>query len=401
MKIASVETYLMQAGSPAETAWAAESGGGMSIGGTRQWLFVRIIAEDGTYGVGEGSGWPIAVEVAVRDLAPLLVGQEVFNIDRLWSRLHLAQMGHGLTGTVGGGALSALDMALWDLNGKLLGVPVWRLLGGKFRDVVPAYAHTSSVETTKRLIDLGYRAFKTGGVSTALDKAVALRATFGNKIDLMVDLHGPPWLTPADARRMSREFEPLNLLFLEEPVAPEHPSELLRLRDACHVPVAAGERTAKIWGLAPLITSGSIDVAQPDTGRFGGISQMKKLAAIAEAFGVTIAPHAGTLGPVAEFAAIHLMAAIPNALILERFGSDWPGRERVISAPPVFRDGGLEVPDAPGLGVDLMLDEIAKYPAQRNTGIPNDAHYAPGTTNEHLYIQPRFNATGLRARTAE
>ncbi|MEM7566754.1 MAG: mandelate racemase/muconate lactonizing enzyme family protein [Pseudomonadota bacterium] len=393
LTIVRVETFLMRAGGPTETAWSAS---GLSGAGTRHWCFVRITAEDGTRGIGEGSGWPRLVHAACEELAPLLVGEDATGIERLWQKMHLAQMGHGMTGTPGGGALSALETALWDLNARALGVPLWRLLGGKLRDVVPAYAHTSGVETARRLIGLGYRTFKTGGVATAQDKAAALRAEFGSDIDLCVDLHGPPWLTPGDARRALRRMEDLDLLFAEEPVAPELAPAMADLRRE-GVPLAAGERVAKLWDGARLVTEGYVDVVQPDTGRFGGLSQMRKLAAVAEAHGVTVAPHAGTLGPVAEFAALHLMATLPNALILERFGEDWPGRAKVVTASPELRDGGLVVPDAPGLGVDLVDEEIARHAPGPGIRVPaHSDHCAPGTANEFPYIQARRAAGAPR-----
>lgn len=157
MRIARVETFLMRAGGPAETAWSAD---GLSGAGTRHWCFVRITAEDGTRGIGEGSGWPRPVHAACEELAHLLVGEDATGIERLWQKMHLATMGHGQTGTPGGGALSALETALWDLNARALGVPLWRLLGGKLCDVVPACAHASGVETARRLMGLGYRAFR-------------------------------------------------------------------------------------------------------------------------------------------------------------------------------------------------------------------------------------------------
>lgn len=384
--IARVETFLMRAGSPSETAWSA---GGLSTAGSRHWCFVRITAEDGTQGIGEGSGWPRLVHAACEELAPLLIGEDATGIERLWQKMHLAMMGHGMTGTPGGGALSALEMALWDLNARALDVPLWRLFGGKLRDVVPCYAHASSVETARRLTGLGYRALKAGGVATAVEKATALRAEFGGDIDLCVDLHGPPWLTPGDARRVLRRMEGLDLLFAEEPVAPELAPAMADLR-AEGVPLAAGERVAKLWDGARLITGSCVDVVQPDTGRFGGLSQMRKLAAVAEAHGVTVAPHAGTLGPVAEFAALHLMATLPNALILERFGEDWPGRAEVVTATPELRDGGLVVPDGPGLGVDLVDDEIARHAPGSGIRVPaHTDHCAPGTAGEYPYIQAR------------
>jgi galactonate dehydratase len=132
-----------------------------------------------------------------------------------------------------------------------------------------------------------------------------------------------------------------------------------------------------------------VDVIQPDTGRAGGISQMKKLAGMAEAHHIMMAPHSGTLGPVAEFAALHLLAAIPNTLMLERIENDWSGRNEVISAPPVLENGALLVPTAPGLGVDINEEAVARYPSERNVSIAGGG-YEPGTEGEFVYVQTRF-----------
>jgi galactonate dehydratase len=192
---------------------------------------------------------------------------------------------------------------------------------------------------------------------------------------------------------MGRALAPFRLLFLEEPVAPEFWADYPRIRDACGLPIAAGERVATIFGMRPLIEGGALDIVQPDTGRFGGLSQMRKLAAMAEARNIMVAPHSGTLGPVAEFAALHLLAAIPNALMLERLEEDWEGRGRVVSAQPVIRDGHALVPDAPGLGVDIVEEEIARHPSERNVAVPGGAgnrNYEPGTQASFVYTQPRF-----------
>jgi galactonate dehydratase len=133
-----------------------------------------------------------------------------------------------------------------------------------------------------------------------------------------------------------------------------------------------------------------VDVIQPDTGRAGGISQMKKLAGMAEAHHIMMAPHSGSLGPVAEYAALHLLAAIPNALMLERIEDDWPGRRDVISAHPEQKDGFLDVPNTPGLGVDINEDVIAKLPSQRNVSIAGGG-YEPGTEQEYVYVQTRLH----------
>ena len=394
MKIESVETLLMKAGPPGETAWSAPTAtarGGMSMGATRHWLFVRITCEDGTHGVGEGSGWPKVVETAVQDLAPLLIGEDPRHIERLWQRLHLATMSHGIVGTVGGGAIGALDMALWDIKGKALGTPVWNLLGGKVRDRVPAYVHASTPERALAFRDMGYRAFKTGNVSGTVEKVAALRSALGSEVDLMVDLHGPPWLNLADAKRMARALEPFDLMFLEEPLPPENVDGYAELRRSTDLPIAAGERhVGNLWSAAPLLKRGLVDVIQPDTGRTGGLTHMRKIAAMAEAHFVTVAPHSGTLGPVAEFAAMHLMASIPNALVLERFALDWEGREKVVTDAPRIEDGMVVVPDAPGLGIDLRVEEIARHAPGYNASVPKGDAYADGTETEHVYTQFRW-----------
>ncbi len=388
MRITKVTPYLMQAGAPSETAWSAQ---GMSAKGSRHWCFVRIDTDEGLHGIGEGSGWPKLVHAALTDFAPLLAGEDPRHIDRLWHKLFVAQMGHGMTGTPGAGALAAIDMALWDLNGKALGVPVWRLLGGRFRDRIPAYVHAGSAESARTAVSEGYRIVKAGNVRGTVDKVARLREAVGPEIDIAVDLHGPPWLGAADALRLARALEPYDILFLEDPVAPEDIDGWRRVRQGTDLPLAAGERWANLWQLRTLLSEGLVDIVQPDTGRVG-LTQLRKMAALAEAHFAHVAPHAGTLGPVAEFAAIHLLAAIPNAGPLERFRVDWPGRAAIVTAPVEIDDGQAVVPDRPGLGVDLILEEVARHPPGTNVNAPS-AHtgmaYEDGTADEHLYQQPR------------
>lgn len=399
MRIIKVTPYLMQAGAPGETGWSAK---GMSAAGSRHWCFVRIDTDEGVHGVGEGSGWPRLVHAALGDLGTLLIGEDARNIERLWHKLFVAQMGHGQTGTPGSGALSAIDMALWDLNAKALGVPVWRLLGGKVRSRIRTYVHASSVESARAAVAEGYTAIKTGNVRDALSKVVAIREELGDELDVAVDLHGPPWLQASDAIRLAKALEPYDLLFLEDPVAPEDLDGWRRVRDATDVPLAGGERTSLLWNYRPLIEGGLVDIIQPDTGRCGGITQMRKIAALAEAYFVSVAPHAGTLGPVAEFAAMHLLASIPNGLLLERFRTDWHGRAEVVTHGIEIADGYALVPDRPGLGVDLNQEAIMRHPPGINVNAPSplgDRAYEQGTSEERAYFQPRrrrgvfFNGT--------
>ncbi|MGO7162865.1 mandelate racemase/muconate lactonizing enzyme family protein, partial [Rhizobium johnstonii] len=322
MKITGIRTFLMHVGQPDPANWASDqrSGGGASkqFGGTRNWLFLKIDTDEGITGIGECSGWPRVVETAIHDLAPLLIGEDPAHTERLWQKMHIAMMGHGMLGTVGGGAMTGIDMALWDIKGKALGVPVWMLLGGKVRDRIQIYSHANTPERALAIKARGIKAIKCGGVADPVRKVAALRDAVGDDMDIAIDLHGPPWLTPADACRLVRALEPYELMWVEDPIAPENIDGYRRIRDAAHVPLAAGERSATIFGERELIEKELVDVIQPDTGRAGGITQMKKIAAMAEAHHIQMAPHSGSLGPVAEYAALHLLAAIPNALILER-----------------------------------------------------------------------------------
>jgi len=392
MKITDIKTFLMQAGSPPNSdAWAANYD---TINtGWRNWLFVKIYTDEGITGVGECSGWPRVIETAVHDLREVLVGEDPGNIEKLWQKMLVAIMGHGMTGVVGGGAMTGIDMALWDIKGKALNTPVWNLLGGKLRDRVRIYAHAKTPEVALLLKGQGITAIKAGGLAQPVRMLEALREAIGDDMDLMVDLHGPPWLTASDAIVLGRQLEKLHLLFMEDAVPPEHIDAYARIRDAVAVPLAAGERATTIWGLRPLIERELIDVVQPDTGRAGGITQMKKIAAMAEAHGIMLAPHSGSLGPVAEYAALHVMAAVPNALMLERVEIDWPGRAEVITPVPRQVDGHLVVPDAPGLGVDIIEEAVARHPSRSNVGM-GKGDYAAGTSGEFVYVQTRLRRAG-------
>lgn len=400
MKITEIRTYLMQVGGPIGGPRPDGSIGGATgdFRGSRNWLFVKVMTDEGTYGVGECSGWPKVIEGAVKDLSHLLVGQDPGNIDLLWNKMHTATMGHGLLGTVGGGAMTGIEMALWDIKGKALGQPVWNLLGGRFRDRIPVYGHAKTRERADQLLALGYKGLKAGVVTYKDVEAVFdLRQHVGPDIDLMVDAHGPPWFTTADAIAIGRELEGADLLFYEDPVAPENLDALARVRDAVDIPIAAGERVSTIWGIRPYVEHELVDVIQPDTGRAGGITQMRKMAAMAEAHYITMAPHSGSLGPVAEFAALHVMATIPNALLLEKLELDWVGRNTVITPAPTLVDGHLLVPNVPGLGVDIVEDEIAKYPSRMNIILDSGAdHYEPGTIDQAPYFQTRMRRSSLR-----
>ena len=385
MKITDIKTFLMMAGSPASkesTSWSA-----------RNWCFVKVYTDEGITGLGEGSGWPRVVETAINDLKPIVIGEDPMNIERIWQKMLVSTMGAGMTGTPGSGSMNAIDMALWDIKGKALNTPVWNLLGGKVRDRIRAYGHASTPERALELKERGLTAVKTGGVHRTVEKVDGIRKAVGDEMDIMVDAHGPPWFTTKDAIVIGKALEPYKLLFYEDPVPPDNIEALQRVQDNVDIPIAAGERHSHIWGVRQLIEREIVDVVQPDTGRIGGISQMMKIAAMAEAHYITVAPHSGSLGPVAEYAAIHVLAAIPNALILERVHDDVPVRYDVTLPHIETIDGHIEVPDRPGLGVDIDEDVVLAHPSKGNTSRPGtegDGDYESGTFDEHVYVQSRY-----------
>ena len=385
MKITDIKTFLMMAGSPAlkqSTSWSK-----------RNWCFVKVYTDEGITGLGEGSGWPRVVETAINDLRPIVIGEDPMNIERIWQKMLVSTMGAGMTGTPGSGSMNAIDMALWDIKGKALNTPVWNLLGGKVRDRIRAYGHAKTPERALELKERGLTAVKTGGVHRTVEKVDAIRKAVGDEMDIMVDAHGPPWFTTKDAIVIGKALEPYKLLFYEDPVPPDNIEALQRVQDNVDIPIAAGERHSHIWGVRQLIEREIVDVVQPDTGRIGGISQMMKIAAMAEAHYITVAPHSGSLGPVAEYAAIHVLAAIPNALILERVHDDVPVRYDVTLPHIETIDGHIEVPDRPGLGVDIDEDVVLAHPSKGNTSRPGtegDGDYESGTFDEHVYVQSRY-----------
>ena len=385
MKITDIKTFLMMAGSPASkesTSWSA-----------RNWCFVKVYTDEGITGLGEGSGWPRVVETAINVLKPIVIGEDPMNIERIWQKMLVSTMGAGMTGTPGSGSMNAIDMALWDIKGKALNTPVWNLLGGKVRDRIRAYGHAKTPERALELKERGLTAVKTGGVHRTVEKVDAIRKAVGDEMDIMVDAHGPPWFTTKDAIVIGKALEPYKLLFYEDPVPPDNIEALQRVQDNVDIPIAAGERHSHIWGVRQLIEREIVDVVQPDTGRIGGISQMMKIAAMAEAHYITVAPHSGSLGPVAEYAAIHVLAAIPNALILERVHDDVPVRYDVTLPHIETIDGHIEVPDRPGLGVNIDEDVVLAHPSKGNTSRPGaegDGDYESGTFDEHVYVQSRY-----------
>ncbi|MCC6174375.1 MAG: mandelate racemase/muconate lactonizing enzyme family protein [Chloroflexi bacterium] len=369
MRITDVKTYLVAANRPG--GWAA-----------RNWCFVEVHTDEGITGIGEASGWPRVIQTAIDDLRHVVVGEDPTRIERLWQKMFIAMMGHGMTGVVGAGAITGIEIALWDILGKALNRPVCDLLGGRVRDTVRVYAHASTVERAQELVGRGFDALKCSSLEAPVRLIRDVRRALGEDVDLMTDLHGPPWLSVRDAIRIGQELGEYDILFYEDPVPPENVEALATVAEAIDVPLAAGERVSTIWGFRELIEREILDVIQPDMGRAGGFSQMKKIAGMAEAHHIAVAPHDGSNGPVAEAAAVHLLASIPNCLILEHLEDDVPWRYDV-ATPLAIANSQIEVPTRPGLGIEFDPQVALAHPADRNLSPPSDE------TVEQTYVFPR------------
>ena len=280
-------------------------------------------------------------------------------------------------------------MALWDIKGKVLGQPVWNLLGGRFRDRIPVYGHAKTPRARRASsMARGYSGVKVGFTGAVeLDRVAAVREAVGPDVDVMVDAHGPSWMTPqrrhrASAARSSRSTS----CSTRTRSRPRTSTPWRASATPSTIPLAAGERVSTIWGIRPYIERDLVDVIQPDTGRAGGITQMRKMAAMAEAHFITMAPHSGSLGPVAEFAALHVMATIPNALMLERVEFDWPGRYEVVTPGPQGRGRPpARARRARASASTSSRRRSRKYPGRRNVADmpPDDGWaYEPGTVDE-------------------
>ncbi|HEY7270067.1 MAG TPA: mandelate racemase/muconate lactonizing enzyme family protein [Dehalococcoidia bacterium] len=381
MKITEITTFLVDATPPG--GWG---------GGGRNWLFVKVDTDEGISGVGEASGWPRVIETAVQDLKTILVGQDPTRIELLWQKMLLGMMGHGMTGVVGAGAMTGIEMALWDILGKKLGVPVVDLLGGMCREKVRIYAHAGQPDAARKLMEQeGYTAFKGGGTATPVKNIARMRDALGPDVDLCIDVHGPPWYTVPDAIRVGQELEEYDLLFFEDPVPPENMDALAKVSESLSIPVAAGERSSTIYGCRELIEREIVDVLQPDMGRVGGIYQMKKISAMAEAHHIMMAPHDGSNGPLCEAAAVHVMASVPNFLILEHRANDVPWRYELVTPLPVV-GGYIDVPRRPGLGVEFNEEVARAHP-----GVHNVAQITPQNL-ERMYVEPRARRRHLFER---
>lgn len=353
-------------------------------GSDRPYVFVKLETGAGVVGWGEATleGKAGAAMAAVEDLREFVVGQDPMKVEHHWQSMYIHAFYRA--GPILGSAISGIDQALWDIRGKVLGLPVYRLLGGPIDPRgVRGYYHARA-NTFEELValresaeELGVTAFKSGipgyyewiETHSSIDRAVRhmqqLREGLGDKIDIGVDFHAKT--SPTVASILCKEVEPLNLMFVEEPCPPENVKAMARIARRTTTPIATGERLVASYSCRELIEQGVADILQCDINHVGGISALWKVGAMAEASGVMIAPHACE-GPIGGLATLHVDAAMPNFLVQEICSGVEPGRKEKIWEEwlgfPAMRmaDGRFPLPEKPGLGFELSEEALAKYP---------------------------------------
>jgi galactonate dehydratase len=351
----------------------------------RELVFLELETDSGLVGVSEvrmvsRTGTLLA---CLDELAPRhVLGMDPFDLERLAWNVQRAE--YDRPGEVSQSALACFDVACWDLMGQALGVPLWKLLGGKFRERVPAYANgwyqadrnpEAIAARAREVVARGYRALKLdpfGHASAelaaperrrAVEIVAAVREAVGPDVEIMIEMHGR--FTPATAADMAKRLEPHEPAWIEEPTAPENPLAYRSVRAATHLPIATGERAHTMEEIRGFIEGGLVDVVQVDLTHFGGLSPMKRLAGWADAYALTLAPH-NVCGPVGTMANLHFAVATPNYKVLEHFNdfADAWVHELVDHSPRVDpQDGCFMAPERPGLGLKLDHQACQRHPS--------------------------------------
>jgi len=342
------------------------------------WVYVRVHTDEGIVGLGEAGLTSRAktLEAAVKELERYLNGKDPLDIEFHWQAMYRKPFFRG--GPVLMGAISAVDIALWDIAGKYWKAPVHRLLGGRCRDRARVYVHIGDhpvevlVESALAAVREGYTAvrwapFASGFermrfprlLETAVRQVRAVREAVGEDVDICLDAHGR--LNPFEAVAMARELEPFRVFFFEDPILPENVDAMADVAAHTSIPIATGERLYTVYEFEALLNRNAARMVRPDLSLAGGISQCRKIAAIAEAHYAGVVPHC-PLSPVSLAACLQLDAAIHNFTLQEYIRSDTPPRCEVLVEPLKVEAGYLLIPDKPGLGVELNEEAVKKYP---------------------------------------
>lgn len=346
-----------------------------------RWLILKISTDEGIVGFGEPviEGKSKLVDAAVHNFGKLLIGKNPCEIERLWQLMYRGSFYRG--GPIMVSAISGIEQALWDIKGKYYDMPVYDMLGGKVRDKIRMYPHidgdypNTGDTSTEKFVTCALKRKKEGfnflklglpdrpteylespkQLQEYVDKFKAVREAVGDDMDLAIDCHGR--MSQAMAIRFCRAMEHLNPIFIEEPVLPENIDVLVKVKEATSVPITAGERLYTKWGFRQLIEKQAVSIIQPDCCHAGGLLEVKKIAAMAEAYYMGIAPH-NPLGPIALAVCLQVDACTPNFVFQEFpcMDNGWDYGTDYLSKPFKVVDGYIEVPTRPGLGIEINED---------------------------------------------
>ena len=359
------------------------------------WVFVKVLTDSGIYGVGEATleHQELTVEAAVQELNRHLVGKDPNNIEAFFHDTLRNSYWRG--GPVLKSAMAGVEMALWDIKGKALGVPVYQLFGGKVRDKVPCYANgwfapaktpEEFATKAKEVVKKGFKGLKWDPFGSAyltltkkeFNNAIACIAAVveavGEDIEILIEGHGR--FNLPTAVKLTHAMEDFGVLWFEEPMPPENLEGLAELKKRSKVSIAAGERSYGRMEYRTFLNLGCADFIQPDVSHSGGISEIRKIAAMAESYHIPICPH-NPIGPIANAATLQLAACTPNFYLLETMSVDIPYRRELTTEDIQFSDGFMGIGDAPGLGIDLKIENFSKYPYQ-----PHDLRHYNGKLTE-------------------
>ncbi len=337
-----------------------------------RWLFLEVHTDEGIVGLGEPltEGRALTCAAAVKEIEPYLIGKDARRVVHHWQAIYRHAFYRG--GPILTSALSGIDMALWDIKGKALGVPVYELLGGPTRDRVRVYAHARTIDAVKQQKAQGFTAFKTGPylsrrgpsgrgwsryvetpdfVKKSADNFAELRAVVGDDCDIGIDFHGA--ISPATAKLLIKAIEPYSPMFVEEPVNCQYLDAMVDIARGTHLPIATGERIFTKWGFREILEKQAAVILQPDLCHAGGITECRLIAGMAEAHYASIAPH-NPLGPISLAAGVQLAAAIPNFTCQEQVSLG----EGYLKTPFVVKNGYVDLPRGPGLGIELDKEQM-------------------------------------------
>ncbi len=367
MKITDVRSYTLSV--PLEKPWKIAG----IVMAEMTATIVEVETDNGLIGYGEALtrlGPSAAREVVQHILKPVVLGADPGNVDVLWEKMFSTMKGRGHWKGFMIEALSGVDIALWDLIGKAMNQPVSRLLGGRHREKLEAYAssimlmeRSAMVKDAEDLVRRGFKKIKVKvglGVDTDLGNVKAIREAVGSDIGIMLDANSG--FSTEEALRLGVALEPMNILWFEEPVPPQDLEGYARLSDSLRMPVVGGESEFTRWGFRDLILRGKVPLIQPDIARCGGFTEARKIAAFASACGVTVAPHTGASGAVSIAAAIQWASSLSNFHIYEHMYTENPLRTEILKdAVLECRDGVINVPAGPGLGIEIDKGKMKKY----------------------------------------